>query len=215
MIPQTVKKINVPDINFTTSKGTKYILSFDQLDSPENIEVSFKTKDQGYKATNKGEVFEVMQIISEKVKQFLEKFKTKYPKKLNDFELFIDPIPEESEGDLGYTEKNKRTQLYLRYINKILDPTEYRLETIDNIIAIYYNTPPDINYKINQIGKSPNGASYRIDYNKGSKFIDDMWVMYQDLNKNTINYIKNYKKDIESLKQELTDKGLKISNTYI
>ena len=202
-------------INFTTSKGTKYILSFDQLDSPENIEVSFKTKDQGYKATNKGEVFEVMQIISEKVKQFLEKFKTKYPKKLNDFELFIDPIPEESEGDLGYTEKNKRTQLYLRYINKILDPTEYRLETIDNIIAIYYNTPPDINYKINQIGKSPNGASYRIDYNKGSKFIDDMWVMYQDLNKNTINYIKNYKKDIESLKQELTDKGLKISNTYI
>lgn len=215
MIPQTVKKINVPDINFTTSKGTKYILSFDQLDSPENIEVSFKTKDQGYKATNKGEVFEVMQIISEKVKQFLEKFKTKYPKKLNDFELFIDPIPEESEGDLGYTEKNKRTQLYLRYINKILDPTVYRLETIDNIIAIYYNTPPDINYKINQIGKSPNGASYRIDYNKGSKFIDDMWVMYQDLNKNTINYIKNYKKDIESLKQELTDKGLKISNTYI
>ena len=215
MIPQTVKKINVPDINFTTSKGTKYILSFDQLDNPENIEVSFKTKDQGYKATNKGEVFEVMQIISEKVKQFLEKFKTKYPKKLNDFELFIDPIPEESEGDLGYTEKNKRTQLYLRYINKILDPTEYRLETIDNIIAIYYNTPPDINYKINQIGKSPNGASYRIDYNKGSKFIDDMWVMYQDLNKNTINYIKNYKKDIESLKQELTDKGLKISNTYI
>ena len=205
----------MPDINFTTSKGTKYILSFDQLDSPENIEVSFKTKDQGYKATNKGEVFEVMQIISEKVKQFLEKFKTKYPKKLNDFELFIDPIPEESEGDLGYTEKNKRTQLYLRYINKILDPTEYRLETIDNIIAIYYNTPPDINYKINQIGKSPNGASYRIDYNKGSKFIDDMWVMYQDLNKNTINYIKNYKKDIESLKQELTDKGLKISNTYI
>ena len=204
----------MPDINFTTSKGTKYILSFDQLDSPENIEVSFKTKDQGYKATNKGEVFEVMQIISEKVKQFLEKFKTKYPKKLNDFELFIDPIPEESEGDLGYTEKNKRTQLYLRYINKILDPTEYRLETIDNIIAIYYNTPPDINYKINQIGKSPNGASYRIDYNKGSKFIDDMWVMYQDLNKNTINYIKNYKKDIESLKQELIDKGLKISNTY-
>ena len=205
----------MPDINFTTSKGTKYILSFDQLDSPENIEVSFKTKDQGYKATNKGEVFEVMQIISEKVKQFLEKFKTKYPKKLNDFELFIDPIPEESEGDLGYTEKNKRTQLYLRYINKILDPTEYRVETLDNLIAIYYNTPSDINYKINQIGKSLNGASYRIDYNKGSKSIDDMWIMYQDLDKNIINYIKNYKKDIESLKQELTDKGLKISNTYI
>ena len=204
----------MPDINFTTSKGTKYILSFDQLDSPENIEVSFKTKDQGYKATNKGEVFEVMQIISEKVKQFLEKFKTKYPKKLNTFELYINPIPEESEGDLGYTEKNKRTQLYLRYINKILDPTEYRVETLDNLIAIYYNTPSDINYKINQIGKSLNGASYRIDYNKGSKSIDDMWIMYQDLDKNIINYIKNYKKDIESLKQELIDKGLKISNTY-
>ena len=41
-----------------------------------------------------------------------------------------------------------------------------------------------------------------------------MWVMYQDLDKNTINYIKNYKKDIESLKQELIDKGLKISNTF-
>jgi hypothetical protein len=202
------------NINFITSKGTEYILSFDQLDIPENIEVSFQTKEKGFESTNKGEVFEVMQIISEKIKQFLEKFKTKYPKKINDFELFIDPISEESEGDLGYTEKNKRTQLYLRYINKILDPTEYRLEVIDNLIAIYYNTPPDINYKINQIGNSPNGASYRIDYNKGSKSIDDMWVMYQDLDKNTINYIKNYKKDIESLKQELIDKGLKISNTF-
>jgi len=205
----------MPDINFTTSKGTKYILSFDQLDNPENIEVSFKTKDQGYEATNKGEVFEVMQIITGKIKQFLEKFKEKYPKKLNDFELYIDPISEENEGDLGFTEKNKRTQLYLRYINKNLNPEEYRVETIDNLIAIYYNTPSDINYKIVQIGKSPNGASYRIDYNKGSKSIDDMWIMYQDLDKNTINYIKNYKKDIESLKQELTDKGLKISNTYI
>ena len=205
----------MPDINFTTSKGTKYILSFDQLDNPENFEVSFKTKDQGYEATNKGEIFEVMQIITGKIKQFLEKFKEKYPKKLNDFELYIDPISEENEDDLGFTEKNKRTQLYLRYINKNLNPEEYRTETIDNLIAIYYNTPSDINYKIFQIGKSPNGASYRIDYSKGSKSIDDMWIMYQDLDKNTINYIKNYKKDIESLKQELTDKGLKISNTYI
>ena len=205
----------MPDINFTTSKGTKYILSFDQLDNPENIEVSFKTKDQGYEATNKGEIFEVMQIITGKIKQFLEKFKEKYPKKLNDFELYIDPISEENEGDLGFTEKNKRTQLYLRQINKNLNPEEYRVEVIDSIIAIYYNTPSDINYKIVQIGKSPNGASYRIDYNKGSKSIDDIWIMYQDLDKNTINYIKNYKKDIESLKQELTDKGLKISNTYI
>ena len=76
----------MPNINFTTYKGTKYILSFDQLGNPENIEVSFRTKDQGYKATNKGEAFEVMQIITEKVKQFLEKFKEKYPKKINDFE---------------------------------------------------------------------------------------------------------------------------------
>ena len=82
-------------IKFITSKGTKYILSFDQLDSPENIEVSFKTKDQGYEATNRGEVFEVMQIITGKTKQFLEKFKEKYPKKLNDFELYIDPISNE------------------------------------------------------------------------------------------------------------------------
>jgi hypothetical protein len=201
-------------INFTTSKGTKYILSFDQLDNPENIEVSFKTKDQGYEATNKGEIFEVMQIITGKIKQFLEKFKEKYPKKLNDFELYIDPISEENEGDLGFTEKNKRTQLYLRYINKNLNPEEYRVETLDNLIAIYYNTPSDINYKIVQIGKSPNGSSYRIDYNKGSKSIDDMWIMYQDLDKNTINYIKNYKKDIESLKQELTSKGLKVSNNF-
>ena len=205
----------MPNINFTTSKGTKYILSFDQLDTPENIEVSFKTKDQGYEATNKGEVFEVMQIITGKIKQFLEKFKEKYPKKLNDFELYIDPISEESEGDLGSTEENKRTQLYLRYINKNLNPEEYRVEVIDNIIAIYYNTPSDINYKIAQIGKSPNGASYRIDYNKGSKNIDDIWIMYQDLDKDTINFIKNYKNDIESLKQELTSKGLKISNTSI
>jgi hypothetical protein len=205
----------MPNINFTTSKGTKYILSFDQLDTPENIEVSFKTKDQEYEATNKGEVFEVMQIITGKVKQFLEKFKEKYPKKLNDFELYINPISEESEGDLGSTEKNKRTQLYLRYINKNLNPEEYRVEVMDNIMAIYYNTPSDINYKIAQIGKSPNGASYRIDYNKGSKNIDDIWIMYQDLDKDTINFIKNYKNDIESLKQELTSKGLKISNTSI
>ena len=202
------------NINFTTSKGTKYILSFNQLDIPENIEVSFQTKEKGFETTNKGEVFEVMQIISKKIKQFLEKFKTKYPKKLNNFELFINPISEESEEDLGYTEKNKRTQLYLRYINKNLDPTEYRTEVIGNLIAIYYNPPLDINYKINQIGKSPKGASYRIDYNKGSKSIDNIWIMYQDLDKNTINYIKNYKKDIESLKQELIDKGLKISNTF-
>jgi hypothetical protein len=39
--------------------------------------------------------------------------------------------------------------------------------------------------------------------------------MYQDLDKDTINFIKNYKNDIESLKQELTSKGLKISNTHI
>jgi hypothetical protein len=205
----------MPNINFTTSKGTKYILSFDQLDTPENIEVSFKTKDQGYEATNKGEVFEVMQIITGKVKQFLEKFKEKYPKKLNDFELYINPISEDDEGELGETEENQRTKLYLRYINKNLNPEEYRVDTIDSIIAIYYNTPPDINYKIFQIGKSPEGASYRIDYNKGSKFIDDIWVMKQDLDKNTINFIKNYKNDIESLKQELTSKGLKISNTFI
>jgi hypothetical protein len=205
----------MPNINFTTSKGTKYILSFDQLDTPENIEVSFKTKDQGYEATNKGEVFEVMQIITGKVKQFLEKFKEKYPKKLNDFELYINPISEDDEGELGETEENQRTKLYLRYINKNLNPEEYRVDTIDSIIAIYYNTPPDINYKIFQTGKSPEGASYRIDYNKGSKFIDDIWVMKQDLDKNTINFIKNYKNDIESLKQELTSKGLKISNTFI
>jgi len=205
----------MPNINFTTSKGTKYILSFNQLDTPENIEVIFKTKDQGYEATNKGEVFEVMQIITGKVKQFLEKFKEKYPKKLNDFELYINPISEDDEGELGETEENQRTKLYLRYINKNLNPEEYRVDTIDSIIAIYYNTPPDINYKIFQTGKSPEGASYRIDYNKGSKFIDDIWVMKQDLDKNTINFIKNYKNDIESLKQELTSKGLKISNTFI
>ncbi len=198
------------DIKFITSKGTKYILSFDKLDTPGNIEVSFQTKEKGFKTTNKGEVFEVMQIVSKKVKQFLEKVKAKYPKKINDFELFINPTSKESEGELGYTEKNKRTQLYLRYINKTLNPEEYRTEVIDNIIAIYYNTPPDINYKIFQIGKGSNGASYRIDYNKGSKNIDNIWVMYQDLDKNIINYIKNYKKDIESLKQELTNKGWKI-----
>lgn len=204
----------MPNINFTTSKGTKYILNFDQLDTPENIEVSFQTKEKGFEATNKGEVFEVMQIITEKTKQFLEKFKEKYPKKLNNFELFINPISEDDEGELGETEENQRTKLYLRYINKNLNPEEYRVDTIDNIIAIYYNTPPDINYKIFQAGKSPEGASYRIDYNKGSKFIDDIWVMKQDLDKNTIKYIKNYKKDIESLKQELTSKGLKVSNNF-
>jgi hypothetical protein len=204
----------MPNINFTTSKGTKYILNFDQLDTPENIEVSFQTKEKGFETTNKGEVFEVMQIITEKVKQFLEKFKIKYPKKLNDFELYIDPISEEDEGDLGFTEKNKRTQLYLRYINKNLNPEEYRTETIDNIIAIYYNTPSDINYKIFQIGKSPRGNSYRIDYNKGSKNIDDLWILDQNLDKDIINYIKNYKNNIESLKQELTNKGLKISNNF-
>jgi hypothetical protein len=202
------------DIKFTTSKGTKYILSFDQLDTPENIEVSFQTEEKGFETTNKGEIFEVMQIITEKVKQFLEKFKEKHPKKLNDFELYIDPISKESEDDLGLTEKNKRTQLYLRYIKKTLNPEEYTTENTDNIIAIYYNTPPDINYKIFQIGKSPQGSSYRIDYNKGSKNIDDIWIMYQDLDKNIIKYIKNYKNDIESLKQELINKGLKISNTF-
>jgi hypothetical protein len=155
-----------------------------------------------------------MQIITEKVKQFLEKFKEKYPKKLNDFELYIDPISKESEGDLGFTEKNKRTQLYLRYINKNLNPEEYRTELMDNVIAIYYNTPSDINYKIFHIGKSPQGNSYRIDYNKGSKNIDDIWVMNQNLDKDIINFIKNYKNDIESLKQELTNKGLKISNNF-
>ena len=201
-------------IKFITSKGTKYILNFDQLDSPENIEVSFQTEEKGFELTNKGEIFEVMRTVTEKVKRFLENFKSKYPKKLNDFELYIDPISEENEVDLGFTEKNKRTQLYLRYINRNLNPEEYRVETLGNLITIYYNTPSDINYKIFQIGKSPDGGSYRIDYNKGSKSIDNIWIMYQDLDKNTINYIKNYKKDIESLKQELIDKGLKISNTF-
>jgi len=202
------------DINFITKQGTEYVLSFDKLDTPDNIEVSFQTKEKGFETTNKGEVFEVMQIITEKVKQFLEKFKQKYPKKINDFELYINPISEENEGDLGYTEKNKRTQLYIRYIQKNLNPTEYRVELLDNIIAIYYNTPSDINYKIYQIGRSPQGNSYRVDYNKGSKNIDDIWIMYQDLDKNTIKYIKNYKKGIESLKQELINKGLKVNNTF-
>ena len=72
----------MPNINFTTSKGTKYILNFDQLDTPENIEVSFQTKEKGFEATNKGEVFEVMQIITGKIKQFLEKFKEKAPENI-------------------------------------------------------------------------------------------------------------------------------------
>ena len=198
------------NIKFTTSKGTKYILSFDQLDNPENIEVSFQTEKNGFKATNKGEIFEVMQIISDKVKQFLEKFKTKYPKKLNDFELYINPISEESEGDLGDTEKNKRTQLYLRYINKILNPNEYRTEILDNAIAIYYNTPSDVSYKIFQIGSN----SYRIDCLNGSKIVNNIWVLNQNLDKNIINYIKLYKGNIESLKQELTNKKINISNNY-
>lgn len=200
------------NIKFTTAKGTQYILSFEKLDNPYNIEVSFKTKDQGYKATNKGEVFEVMQIITDKIKIFLEKFKEKYPKKLNDFELFINPVAEEEEGELGDTEQNKRTQLYLRYINKNLNPSEYRAEVIDSIIAIYYNTPEDIYYKIFQIGQGDKGKSYRIDYNKGSKLIDDIWIMYQDLDPKTINFIKNYTGDIESLKQELTNKGIEVKD---
>jgi hypothetical protein len=210
------------NINFTTSKGTKYILSFDQLDNPENIEVSFKTKDQGYEATNKGEVFEVMQIITGKIKQFLEKFKEKYPKKLNDFELYIDPISEENEGDLGFTEKNKRTQLYLRYISKNLNPEEYRVEVIDNLIAIYYNTGKDISYYITITGTSSGKpVKYTVGYKKGSEYIfkNNFYINVspnEPLNKDIINYIKNYKsEDVESLKQELTDKGLKISNTFI
>jgi hypothetical protein len=211
----------MPNINFTTSKGTKYILSFDQLDNPENIEVSFKTKEKGYEATNKGEVFEVMQIITEKVKQFLEKFKEKYPKKINDFELYIDPISEESEENLGFTEKNKRTQLYLRYINKNLNPEEYRVEVIDSIIAIYFNTGKDISHYITITGTSSGKpVKYTVGSKEGSKYLfgKDFYINVspdEPLNKDTINYIKNYKKDIESLKQELTDKGLKISNTFI
>ena len=202
----------MPNINFTTSKGTKYILSFDQLGNPENIEVSFRTKDQGYKATNKGEAFEVMQIITEKVKQFLEKFKEKYPKKLNDFELFINPVAEDDEGDLGATEKNQRTQLYLRYINKNVNPSEYRVEVIDSIIAIYYNTPSDINYKISQTGKSPNGNTYGISYKKGSKDLGYFYIVNQNLDTDTINFIKNYKNDIKSLEQELINNDIKLVN---
>ena len=41
-------------INFTTFKGTEYILSFDQLDIPENIEVSFQTKEKGFETTPSG-----------------------------------------------------------------------------------------------------------------------------------------------------------------
>jgi hypothetical protein len=200
------------NIKFTTTKGTEYILSFEKLDNPYNIEVSFKTKDQGYEATNKGEVFEVMQIITDKVKIFLEKFKEKYPKKLNDFELFINPVSEDDEGELGDTEQNKRTQLYLRYINKNLDPSEYRAEIIDNLIAIYYNTPEDIHYKISNIGQRSSGKSYRIDYNKGSKTIDELWIMGQDLNPKIINFIEKYTGDIKSLKQELTDKGIEVKD---
>lgn len=200
------------NIRFTTTKGTQYILSFEKLDSPYNIEVSFQTKDQGYESTNKGEVFEVMQIITDKVKIFLEKFKEKYPKKLNDFELFINPLSEEDEGELGETEQNQRTQLYLRYINKNLNPSEYRVEVIDSIIAIYYNTPENIFYKIFQIGTGDKGKSYRIDYNKGSKLVDDIWIMYQDLDQNTINLVKNYTGNIESLKQELINKGIKVQD---
>jgi len=202
------------NIKFTTTKGTEYILSFEKLDNPYNIEVSFKTKDQGYKATNKGEVFEVMQIITDKVKTFLEKFKEKYPKKLNDFELFINPVSEDDEEELGDTEQNKRTQLYLRYINKNLDSSEYRVEVIDSIIAIYYNTPEDMyyHYKIFNIGSRSSGKSYRIDYNKGSKIIDELWVMGQDLDLKTISFIKKYTGDVESLKQELTNKGIEVKD---
>jgi hypothetical protein len=200
------------NIKFTTTKGTEYILSFEKLDNPYNIEVSFKTKDQGYEATNKGEVFKVMQIITDKVKIFLEKFKEKYPKKLNDFELFINPVSEDDEGELGDTEQNKRTQLYLRYINKNLDPSEYRAEIIDNLIAIYYNTPEDIHYKISNIGQRSSGKSYRIDYNKGSKTIDELWIMGQDLNPKIINFIEKYTGDIKSLKQELTNKGIEVKD---
>jgi hypothetical protein len=200
------------NIKFTTTKGTEYILSFEKLDNPYNIEVSFKTKDQGYEATNKGEVFEVMQIITDKVKIFLEKFKEKYPKKLNDFELFINPVSEDDEGELGDTEQNKRTQLYLRYINKNLDPSEYRAEIIDSLIAIYYNTPEDIHYKISNIGQRPSGKSYRIDYNKGSKTIDELWIMGQDLDLKIISFIEKYTGDIKSLKQELTNKGIEVKD---
>ena len=202
------------NIKFTTTKGTEYILSFEKLDNPYNIEVSFRTKDQGYKATNKGEVFEVMQIITDKIKTFLEKFKDKYPKKLNDFELFINPVSEDDEEELGDTEQNKRTQLYLRYINKNLNPSEYRAEVIDSIIAIYYNTPEDTHYyyKIFNIGTRPSGKSYRIDYNKGSKLIDELWIMGQDLDQKTISFIKKYTGDIESLKQELTNKGIEVKD---
>ena len=202
------------NIKFTTTKSTEYILSFEKLDNPYNIEVSFRTKDQGYKATNKGEVFEVMQIITDKVKIFLEKFKDKYPKKLNDFELFINPVSEDDEEELGDTEQNKRTQLYLRYINKNLNPSEYRVEVIDSIIAIYYNTPEDMyyHYKIFNIGSRSSGKSYRIDYNKGSKNIDELWIMGQDLDPKTISFIEKYTGDIESLKQELTNKGIEVKD---
>jgi hypothetical protein len=202
------------NIKFTTTKGTEYILSFEKLDNPYNIEVSFQTKDQGYKATNKGEVFEVMQIITDKIKTFLEKFKDKYPKKLNEFELFINPVSEDDEEELGDTEKNKRTQLYLRYINKNLDPSECRVEVIDSIIAIYYNTPEDMHYhyKIFNIGSRSSGKSYRIDYNKGSKNMDELWIMGQDLDPKTISFIKKYTGDIESLKQELTNKGIEVKD---
>ena len=76
----------------------------------------------------------------------------------------------------------------------------------------YYNTPEDIHYKISNIGQRSSGKSYRIDYNKGSKTIDELWIMGQDLNPKIINFIEKYTGDIKSLKQELTNKGIEVKD---
>lgn len=203
-------------LKFSTSKGTKYFLNFEQLDNPGNIEVSFETEDGGYNATNKGEVYEVMGIITQKIKNFLEIYKQKHPQKLRDFELFINPVSEEEEDEngLGETEKNKRTQLYLRYIKNNLNSDNYYFELINNIIAVYYNIENNISYKVNttsyQLGKP---VGYRIDCLEGSRDSGKFWIN-QPVDKSIEKFIKSYKGDIDSLKKELINQDIKVVDSF-
>lgn len=108
-------------VNFTTDKGTKYIVQMFVRSGPRDslgFEIEFRTAEDGYDAystqTNRYEVFSVMATISDILLNTL--------KDNSDKIKFIEFSPTKTENDRYTTpaDKTQRGKLYLAYVKSKL-----------------------------------------------------------------------------------------------
>jgi hypothetical protein len=133
-----IKYPNLPSENrysFVTSKGTKYEVQFARKEKNFLYAIvsfgviDFNDMEEPYLLTNEGDVFKVMETISEIIRIFIAS-------RPNIRTIEFTAL---SAADESNEIENKRMRLYKRYIPKIFDLNKWNFEAKTNTLILHRN----------------------------------------------------------------------------